>query len=58
MPRRKAEPEDVRRAAEQVLRGETELKEYLTQVEELAQRLGVEPRELLKTYIGDRGENI
>jgi len=51
MPRRKAEPEDVRRAAEQVLQGEPELKQYLTQIEQLAEKLGVEPRELLKRIL-------
>jgi hypothetical protein len=49
--RKKAEPEDVKRAAEQVFQGEPELKEYMTQVEELAKRLGVEPRELLKRIL-------
>ena len=51
MPRRKAAEEDVRRAAEQVLSGEPELKQYLTQIEQLAERLGVEPRELLKRIL-------
>jgi uncharacterized protein YidB (DUF937 family) len=51
MPRRKATEEEVRRAAEQVLGGETEFKEYMTQIEQLAQRLGVEPRELLKRIL-------
>jgi ASC-1-like (ASCH) protein len=51
MPRRKAEAEDVKRAAEQLLQGEPELKQYLTQIEQLAQRLGVEPRELLKRIL-------
>ena len=51
MPRRKATEEEVRRAAEQVLGGESELKQYMTQIEQLAQRLGVEPRELLKRIL-------
>ena len=51
MPRRKAEPEDVKKAAEQVLGGETEFKEYMTQIEQLAQKLGVEPRQLLLRII-------
>jgi uncharacterized protein YidB (DUF937 family) len=51
MPRRKATEEGVRRAAEQVLGGESELKEYMTQIEQLAQKLGVEPRELLKRIL-------
>jgi hypothetical protein len=49
--RRKATEEEARRAAEQVLGGEPELKQYMTQVEELAKRLGVEPRELLKRIL-------
>jgi len=51
MPRRKAEPEDVKRVAGQLLEGESELKQYMTQIEQLAQRLGVEPRELLKRIL-------
>jgi uncharacterized protein YidB (DUF937 family) len=51
MPRKKAEPEDVKRAAEQVFQGESELKQYMTQIEQLAQKLGVEPRELLKRIL-------
>jgi hypothetical protein len=51
MPRRKATEEEVKKAAEQVLGGESELKQYLTQIEQLAQRLGVEPRELLKRIL-------
>jgi hypothetical protein len=51
MPRRKATEEEVRRAAEQLLQGESELKEYMTQIEEMARRLGVEPRELLKRIL-------
>jgi hypothetical protein len=49
--RKKATEEDTRRAAEQVFQGEPELKQYMTQIEELAQRLGVEPRELLKRIL-------
>jgi hypothetical protein len=49
--RRKAEKEDVVKAGEQVFQGEPELKQYMTQIEELAQRLGVEPRELLKRIL-------
>jgi hypothetical protein len=49
--RKKATEEDARRAAEQVFQGEGELKQYLTQIEELAQKLGVEPRELLKRIL-------
>jgi uncharacterized protein YidB (DUF937 family) len=49
--RKKATEEEARRAAEQVFQGEGELKQYLTQIEELAQKLGVEPRELLKRII-------
>ena len=51
MPRRKATEEEVRRAAEQVLGGETEFKEYMTRIDELARKLGVEPRELLKRIL-------
>ena len=51
MGRKKAEPEDVKRAAEQLLQGESELKQYMTQIEQLAQRLGAEPRELLKRIL-------
>jgi hypothetical protein len=51
MPRRKAEPEEVRKATEQLLQGEAELKQYLTQIEQLAERLGVEPRELLRRIL-------
>jgi hypothetical protein len=51
MPRRKATEEDVRKAAEQVLGGEPELKQYMTQIEQLAEKLGVEPRELLKRIL-------
>ena len=51
MPRRKATEEEVRRVAEQVLGGETEFKEYMTKIDELARKLGVEPRELLKRIL-------
>jgi len=51
MGRKKAEPEDVKRAAEQLLQGESELKQYMTQIEQLAQKLGVEPRQLLLRII-------
>jgi hypothetical protein len=51
MPRKKAEPEEVRKASEQLLQGEVELKQYLTQIEQLAQSIGVEPRELLKRIL-------
>jgi len=51
MGRKKATEEDVRRAAEQVFQGESELKQYMTQIEQLAQKLGVEPRELLKRIL-------
>jgi len=51
MPRRKATEEGVREASEQLLQGESELKQYLTQIEQLAQSIGVEPRELLKRIL-------
>jgi hypothetical protein len=51
MSRRKATEEGVKKATEQLLQGEAELKQYMTQIEQLAQRLGVEPRQLLLRII-------
>jgi ASC-1-like (ASCH) protein len=51
MSKRKATEEGVKKAAEQILQGESELKQYLTQIEQLAQKIGVEPRQLLLRVI-------
>ncbi len=51
MSKRKATGEGVKKATEQLLQGEAELKQYLTQIEQIAQKLGVEPRELLKRIL-------
>jgi hypothetical protein len=51
MSKRKATEEGVKKATEQLLQGEAELKQYLTQIEQLAQKIGVEPRQLLLRVI-------
>jgi hypothetical protein len=51
MSRRKATEEGVKKASEQLLQGEAELKQYMTQIEQLAEKIGVEPRQLLLKII-------